>query len=704
MMELNQKQQMCVEHLEGPMLVLAGAGSGKTRVVIERIKRLIHLGVPAESIVAVTFTNKAASEMAHRIKSSTEQNVLAATFHSLCARILRESIHHIGFSRSFSIFDQQDSENCLKMCLKNKGIDDARLSYKELKHTFSGFKNALLLPEDIEKDPTSNVKGLILELYRDYQSTLKGFNALDFDDLLVFTVKLFKDHPQVLRHYQELWQFLLVDEYQDTNYAQYILIKQLSGYHHRLFAVGDPDQSIYSFRGARISNILQFENDFPEAKVITLDHNYRSTQRILKAANGVIAWNKKRYEKNLFSTQDLGDKIQLYYAESDHDEARFVLRHIEHLTMQKKIPYSALAIFYRTNAQSRNYEDELLKWGIPYQIIGGISFYQRKEIKDAIAFLRVLIHDNDFISFERVINIPKRGIGPTALASILHASQTYQLPVMRVLEKVVGHELFDVKLNSKQLAGITAFMQARYESKKVLKAPLPELISTTLNAFDYLTYLKQDPLTEADRKENLAEFLTKATEFEKEFPEKTLDHFLEEISLKGSHDEEGYKDAVKLMTFHNSKGLEFPYVFMVGMEEDLFPHINCKDKEEDIEEERRLCYVGMTRAKNMLHLSCARHRTIWGNSRLMIPSRFLEEIPADLVESNRRKREAEPMQQPTSEESFSRGTTVFHKTFGNGIIKNAYQGSLGLTLEVYFHELHELKTLVAKFAKLIKTS
>lgn len=702
-MNLNEKQKQCIDHIEGPLLVLAGAGSGKTRVVVERMNHLIQIGVPAAEIVAVTFTNKAAAEMAHRVRLSTDQSVLTCTFHSLCARILRESIHYLGYKNSFTIFDQQDSENCLKLCLKNRNIDEEKFSVKQLKQTISSLKNSLLLPEDLLTQSQEFSKGPIFDLYMDYQTKLKDFNSLDFDDLLLLTVKLFQLHPDVLSAYQQRWQFVLVDEYQDTNKAQYALIKLLVATHNNIFAVGDPDQSIYSFRGANISNILHFESDFPNAKMITLDQNYRSTKRILDSANTLISWNKKRYEKQLFSEQELGEKVQVHYAENDHEEARWVLRNIEFLTAQKKIPYSSISIFYRTNAQSRSYEDELLKWGIPYQIIGGISFYQRKEIKDVLAFLRLLVHENDYVSFERIINIPKRGIGPTALANLLEYAQKTNTSIISTCEKIITGFLSDaIRVSSKQSIGFYDFLESRRETMKLMGSSLRELISSAIINFKYLEYLKLDPETYEDRKSNIEELLSKASEFEKEFPEKTLQEFLEEISLKGAQDEDKtQKESIKLMTFHNSKGLEFPYVFMVGMEEDLFPHINCKDKEEELEEERRLCYVGMTRAKKLLHISCARYRLLWGTPRIMQPSRFLNELPTDTVESNRKKR-VETIEEKQDESIFSSGTKVLHRSFGLGTVKKSYQGSLGLTYDVYFHELGELKTLVAKFAKLSK--
>ena len=703
-MNLNDKQKLCINHTEGPMLVLAGAGSGKTRVVIERMKHLIELGVPSSEILAVTFTNKAASEMAQRVKLSTDQSVLTCTFHSLCARILRESIHYLGYKNSFTIFDQQDSENCLKLCLKNRDIDEEKISVKEIKHSISAAKNDLMLPEDLTQHYENYPKGPFLDLYMDYQTRLKDFNALDFDDLLLLTVKLFQNHPQILEVYQKRWQFLLVDEYQDTNKAQYILINLLVKNHKNLFAVGDPDQSIYSFRGANISNILHFERDFSGAKLVTLNQNYRSTKRILEAANALISWNKKRYEKKLFSDGELGEKIQLHYADNDHDESRWVFRNIEHLTVQKKVPYSSIAIFYRTNAQSRSYEDELLKWGIPYQIIGGISFYQRKEIKDILCILRLLVQDNDFVSFERIINVPKRGIGPTALASLLEYCKRSCSTIISVCEQYIrGNLKNEVRLTQKQSLGIYDFLEARKASLKLMGSSLKELISSTIQHFGYLDYLKQDPETYEDRKSNIQELLSKASEYEKEYPNKSLQDFLEEISLKGAQeDSNDHRDCIKLMTFHNSKGLEFPTVFMVGMEEDLFPHINCKEKDEELEEERRLCYVGMTRAKKSLYLSSARYRLLWGTPRIMQPSRFLEELPKDLVESNKTKRTSSFSETPVDDSIFSHGTKVIHKTFGIGTVKKSYQGSLGLTYDVFFHELGELKTLVAKFAKLTK--
>ncbi len=704
MLSLNKRQTECIEHIEGPLLVLAGAGSGKTRVVIERMSRLIHLGVPASELVAVTFTNKAASEMAHRVKLSTNQFVLTCTFHSLCARILRESIHYLGYKNSFSIFDQQDSENCLKICLKNRGIAEENVSYKELRSTISHLKNTLLLPEDLLKITPCPVSQITIDLYTDYQSRLKEVEALDFDDLLMLTVKLFQSHPKILEIYQNRFRFILVDEYQDTNAAQYELIKLLVAQHQNIFAVGDPDQSIYSFRGANIANILNFQRDFPKAKMITLDQNYRSTKRILDAANHLISQNKKRYEKILFSERETGEKIQVCFAENDHEESRWILKRIEYYVLQNQIPYSSIAIFYRTNAQSRSYEDELLKWGLPYQIIGGISFYQRKEIKDVLSLLRLIVHDQDVIAFERMINTPKRGLGPIAIQTLLQYAKANRLSILKTCEHAVrGLLKNEVKLTQRQLMGLQDFVSAVEETKKQLSNSVKELLIHCIESFKYLDFLKLDPETYEDRKANIQELISKADEFTKENPEKPIHAFLEEIALKGAQEEPTeHKDSLKMMTLHNSKGLEFPVVFIVGMEEDLFPHINCKDNPESLEEERRLCYVGMTRAQKLLHLSSARFRTLWGQPRFMQPSRFLEEIPSELLESNRRSLHNESAPQSDDDSTFSSGTKVSHKTFGTGTIKKSYQGSMGLTYDVFFHELGELKSLVAKYAKLVK--
>jgi DNA helicase-2/ATP-dependent DNA helicase PcrA len=711
-MHLNDNQKTCVNHIEGPLLVLAGAGSGKTRVVTERIAHLIHLGVPSSEIVAVTFTNKAAREMAHRIQLATEQYVLASTFHSLCTRILRESIHVLGYKSSFVIFDQQDSENLIKLCLKNRDIDEENISAKEIKFAISNAKNELRLPEHFLELKDSFIKGPFLDIYTDYQTRLKEYNALDFDDLLLLTVKLLQEHESIKALYQERFQFLLVDEYQDTNKAQYELIKLLVEKHRNIFAVGDPDQSIYSFRGANIYNILNFEKDFPGAQIITLDQNYRSTQTILKAANALIENNSKRYEKTLISECEVGEKIQLYGGNSDHEESRWVLKNIEYLKTQKNINLSDIAIFYRTNAQSRSYEDELIKWGIPYQIIGGTSFYQRKEIKDVLAFLKLLVFEFDYIAFDRTINIPKRGFGQATLQNMFDLSRSEKVSIIELCHRIIRGELtHKIRLNSKQAAGLHDYLYARSEALKLIEAPFRELISNTLLLFHYMDHLKQDPESYEDRKANVQELINKAIQFNKENPAHTLQDFLEELSLRGNQDEESAnEEKVKLMTFHNSKGLEFPAVFMVGMEEDLFPHINAKDSQDQLEEERRLCYVGMTRAKKHLMMSFSKYRLVWGNPRVMQESRFLSEIPQELITSNQRSFRSTPTiptfsskeSDTTSDFEFPPGTKVVHKTFGLGTVKKAYQGSLGLTYDVYFSNLSEQKTLVAKFAKLTK--
>jgi DNA helicase-2/ATP-dependent DNA helicase PcrA len=690
---MNPEQMSAILHVDGPALVLAGAGSGKTQVVTMRIAHLIEIGIPPSEIVAVTFTNKAAGELQSRVRSLCQQNVLACTFHSLCARILRESIQHLGYQPNFTIYDQSDSENLFKTCIKSLGLELEKGEIKSLRSMISKSKNELLGPSDLDKPDI-----IFYRLYDLYQKLLKDYNALDFDDLLFLTVKLFRAFPEVKMLYQNRWSFLLVDEYQDTNKAQYILTRLLVEKNHNLFVVGDPDQSIYSFRGANIQNILNFKNDYPEAKIIALEQNFRSTCHILTAANALIDYNAKRMKKNLWSDLGDGDKVHIKIAESEQQEASEIIDAI--LLHQKNYPLSQMAIFYRTNSQSRLYEDALLRNKIAYQIIGGISFYARKEIKDILSLLRLLLCPGDFISFERTINLPKRGIGSTTIKELHTLSQEYNTPIMTVCENLLSLHPYDFKLSGKQKEGLLSFMTAYKRSVAQMHLPIAELISSVIENFRYLEYLKLDEETFLDRKSNLLELITKAVEWSDNLETKpTLASFLEELSLKAQIDDHNaLEDSIKLMTFHNSKGLEFPVVFMVGMEEDLFPHINSKESRDAIEEERRLAYVGMTRAKRHLYLSACKYRLIFGAPRIMRPSRFLEELPKEHCHSSSEKRAS------YFESDFEVGDTVEHTTFGRGVIRKAYESSLGQTFDIYFISSSSLKTLVAKYAKLKKIS
>ncbi len=715
---LNPEQQNAANHIEGPLLVIAGAGSGKTRIITHRIAHLLQIGVPAGEILAVTFTNKAAEEMRHRVRQMTHQQVLTCTFHSLGAKILRESIHLLGYKNQFSIYDEDDSLNLIKSCLKELGIDDDKSKLRSIKHFISQNKNDLKSPEKSSSGEYPSHEYMIYkQVYSHYQRKLKEFNACDFDDLLYLTVELLKTSAQAREHYESRWSFVLIDEYQDTNAAQYTLSRLLVNKHQNLFVVGDPDQSIYSWRGANIGNILNFETDFPSAKVVKLEQNYRSTNHILSAANSLIGHNIGRYEKNLWSNLGDGEKVKLKIHENEHEEALFIVDQIA--LIHKKLPYNNMVIFYRTNAQSRIFEDHLLKFKIPYQIIGGISFYQRREIKDILAFLKMIVSDTDFIAFSRTINTPKRGLGPTFLEKIYQLAQLNSVSILAACHKAVNEGFtLDMKISSKQQQALKDYLKIIEHLKSLnhSKASLKEILKELIERSSYLSYLKEDEETYSDRKENLDELISKAAEWEQENENPTLELFLEELSLKSSSDEkQKLSDSVKLMTLHNGKGLEFDVAFIVGLEEEILPHINSKDSHDQIEEERRLFYVGMTRAKKELFITSSKYRMLWGMPKIMTPSRFLEEIDESHLEYLLNKK-TKPSFEFTDRKTFSPtlreckeefkgefkiGTSVTHKDFGRGTIQKVYNTSLGTTYDVYFLNSKSTKSLVAKFAKLI---
>ncbi len=624
-MNLNPQQLKAAHHVKGPLLVLAGAGSGKTRVVTHRIAHLIEIGVDPSQILAVTFTNKAAGEMKARIQQLKNAYVLASTFHSLGSRILRESIHHLGYQNTFVIYDEDDSKKLLKNCLNELGLDTDKGFCKEAKMFISSAKNDLLDPRG---------EDLLSRVYGAYQAKLKSCNALDFDDLLFLTVKLLQEHSQVCEIYQNRWQYVLIDEYQDTNLAQYTLAKILVEKHQNIFAVGDPDQSIYSWRGARYQNILNFEKDFPGAIVVPLAQNYRSTNRILQAANALIEHNESRLEKNLWSDLGDGEKISIYRAFNEKKEAAFVADQIQEHAIYGDLPLDDVAIFYRTNAQSRAFEDALLSYRIPYTIIGGISFYERKEVKDILAYLRLSLSSTDLIAFLRTINTPKRGLGKASLEKIMMAAADREMPILNFCEELLENPTLcpNLKLGPKAKTGLKSYLETIQALRnRAEKMSIEHLIEEVLSLSGYLSYLQLDPETVQDRKENIDELLGKAAEWEDENEEPSLAKFLEELSLRVPAKEDPSVLTIKMMTLHNSKGLEFSVVFFVGLEEDLLPHINAKDDPSSIEEERRLCYVGMTRAKRKLYMSTATYRYMWGTQRLMRPSRFLKEVPKEFT-------------------------------------------------------------------------
>lgn len=634
--ELNQEQWEAVKHGEGPLLVLAGAGSGKTRIVTYRILHLIKSGVSPSQILAVTFTNKAAGEMLERIQRMTQMNErpLLCTFHSLGARILRESAEFLGYQNNFVIYDEEDSIKLLKKSFPQFAEKGEEAKAKALKALISHAKNELLGASEIELP--HELENLFPEVYNRYQENLKASNALDFDDLLYLPVKLFREHPDILEAYQKKWPYLLIDEYQDTNQAQYLLTRLLVEKSQNLFVVGDPDQSIYSWRGANIKNILNFERDYPKAKVVRLEQNYRSRKNILDAANALIENNHGRYKKNLWSTRGQGEKISLYVAPTEREEAAFVVYELERLHSELNIPYNEIAIFYRTNFQSRTFEDFLLRAKIPYVIVGGISFYHRKEIKDILSFLHMVEGDNDYIAFARTINLPKRGIGDTTIDKIRILAKSQNISLMALTKNLVDGVEKGIKLTEKQREGLKGYLSLILDLRALAKdenVTLQKLVQEVIRKANYLEMLREEKETFDDRKSNLEELISKAAEYEGEL---NLSKFLEELSLKGSLDEADLnQDRLSLMTFHNGKGLEFGAVFLVGMEEDLFPHANSRGNHESIEEERRLCYVGMTRAKERLYLTAAETRFLWGTSRTMRPSRFLKEIPREYIDRMR---------------------------------------------------------------------
>lgn len=716
---LNPEQRQAVEAIEGPFLILAGAGTGKTRVVTFRIVHLIESGIAPSQILAVTFTNKAAAEMRERVHQLTNSPVMVCTFHSLGARILRESIHHLGYKRDFIIYDEDDTERVLKACM---GTTLTKQDVKTLRSMISQAKNNMQGPGDIHiPHPTHPIEKVFPEVYRLYQEKLKEYNALDFDDLLYLPARLFSEHPDILQIYQNRWSFLLVDEYQDTNETQYNILKLLSSQTNNLFVVGDPDQSIYSWRGANIQNILNFSKDYPNAQVVRLEQNYRSHTHILQASNALIGNNHSRYEKNLWSALGEGQKIKRFTGATERDEANFTVARIRMHREEHNIPLSQMAIFYRTNAQSRAFEDYFLQYRIPYVIIGGISFYQRREIKDILAFLRMAHSGADFISFSRTVNIPKRGIGDTTIEKIRDCASQEGYTIMGYCEALLrGDELkHSLRLTAKQKDGLNEYVTIIQELRSLKDVEsIEKIVLAAIDKTGYLAYLQEDKESAEDRKQNLDALIAKAVEWEMTASEPSLAAFLEELSLKSSTDEaDSSKDRISLMSIHNSKGLEFSVVFVVGLEEELFPHINAaRESPGGLEEERRLCYVGMTRAKDYLYMCDVQLRYIWGISRTQRPSRFLGEIPGKHVEYvQRRERVAAPKiieEEPFSDEIevaepiiapakqvYKPEDAVYHRDFGIGVVQEAYEGSTGLTYKVQFAD-GKVRTLIAKYAPL----
>ncbi len=655
--DLNPVQQKAVLETEGPLLVFAGAGSGKTRVLTYRIAYLIQeKRVQPWNIFAVTFTNKAADEMRERVErllGGSAKGTWISTFHSACARILRLHIERLGFKRNFVIYDDQDQERHLKTIMKELNLDFKMFHPRAIQSGLDQLKNEGVTPDRYSPNPYNIFQKRLALVYQRYQEDLHRNNALDFGDLLTFVTILFRRFPEVLRSYQDLCRYVMVDEFQDTNLIQYQLIRQMVETHRNIFVVGDDDQSIYRWRGAEVGNILNFEKDFPGANVITLEQNYRSTQNILLAANHVVRKNRYRKEKKLWTENPGGDPLIFYVAEDETDEARFVAQKIMDLSREKSVgSYHDLAVFYRINAQSRAIEDELVKNRIPYTVVGGMKFYERKEIKDVLAYLKLIDNPSDGLSLKRIINVPPRGVGEKTIEKIEAFSRERGLPLYEGLKQALGQDWLPPAVTTRMKEFVQSIEAFRKEAGALT---LSQLTLALLAKTEYLQRLKEEGTDAAFSKmENIDELINVLMGLEQEEEKVSLESFLDKVSLVTDVDlYEDKGNRVSLMTLHCAKGLEFPVVFIVGIEEGLLPHYRRGEEIEDMEEERRLFYVGMTRAKERLLLSRAEERSTFGVGRANLPSRFLDELPVELMQFEEKKGRIEslfPQEAPWREE------------------------------------------------------
>ncbi|MGM0752188.1 MAG: DNA helicase PcrA [Bacillota bacterium] len=729
---MNPEQAEAVKATEGPLLIMAGAGSGKTRVLTHRIAYLmVEKGVNPYNILAITFTNKAAREMRDRIENilgGASENIWISTFHSMCVRILRRDIDRIGMNRNFTILDSTDQQSVIKAILKEKNIDPKKFDPRSLLGSISSAKNELTTPEELSKQVGGYYDQVVSDVYTEYQKRLRKNQALDFDDLIMTTIQLFQRVPEVLEFYQRKFQYIHVDEYQDTNRAQYMLVKLLASRFQNLCVVGDSDQSIYRWRGADIANILSFEKDYPRATVIFLEQNYRSTKRILQAANEVIQKNSNRKPKNLWTENHEGEKISYFRADTEQTEAQFVTGKIKEMMESGKRKYSDFAILYRTNAQSRVMEEVLLKSNIEYSIVGGIKFYDRKEIKDILAYLRLISNPDDDISLLRVINVPKRGVGATSVDKIARYAQDHDISMFSALEEAdfigLSPKITKAVIEFKEMVkGYTAMQE--YLS-------VTELVEEILEKSGYIDMLKVEKSIESQsRLENLDEFLSVTKSFEQSNDDKSLVAFLTDLALVADIDkldeDDQPKDSVILMTLHAAKGLEFPVVFLMGMEEGVFPHSRSLMEEDEMEEERRLAYVGITRAEEQLYLTNAQMRTLFGQTKMNPVSRFIQEIPAELLDDVMaekksaftpfgksaakaptrpapRKPVSRPVQTTTGGESvaWQVGDKAQHKKWGTGTVVSVKGSGDSVELDIAFPSPMGIKRLLAKFAPIEK--
>lgn len=623
---LNAEQKKAVTTLGGPILILAGAGSGKTRVITYRIAYLISQGVNAQNILAVTFTNKAAGEMKERVIKLLGEKKLGlwiGTFHSICARILRREIKHIGFESNFSIYDTSDQISLIKEILKLLGIDEKMFSPNAISNKISSIKNELISPVTYSANyATSYFDQKVAEVYEIYEKELKKRNALDFDDLISKMIEVFDRFPEILARHRKMFQYILVDEYQDTNHSQYLLVKMLTNEKNNICVVGDPDQSIYNFRGADIRNILNFEKDHPDTKIFKLEENYRSTKNILNCAQVLIEKNKQRKKKDIWTQNETGEMVTVFQAFNQIEEGEYIVSEIRSIIRkEKKSSLNNIVVFYRTHAQSRALEEVFINNSIPYRIIGGVSFYARREVKDILSYLNILNNPADLTSLKRIINVPSRGIGLGAMKYLIGIKKVDD--IAGLLEKV----------DSRTKKGLERFhniyRKLKEESSHVV---VSDLINAILREIEYKDYLIDGTHEGESRWENVKELLTVAKRFDNLNPNESLSSFLQDVSLITSADNQDYnKESISLMTLHSAKGLEFDYVFIVGMEENIFPHAQSMTDEHDLEEERRLCYVGITRAKKRLYLIYVNSRMLYGGIQSNPPSRFLEEMPQDIL-------------------------------------------------------------------------
>ncbi|WP_308512001.1 DNA helicase PcrA [uncultured Veillonella sp.] len=721
---LNKEQQQAVQHTEGPLLILAGAGSGKTKVLTVRIAHLLAQGVNPYEILAITFTNKAAKEMKSRVEGlvgDVANRIWLSTFHSFCAKFLRfELDNFLGYNSNFTIYDTSDSQAVIKAALKALNLDDKYYPVGAMLAAISDAKNKLLFASDFRKQAKDFYQQKVADVYEYYERELRKNNALDFDDLLLVAVKLLQSNEAVLDKYSKRFRYVMIDEYQDTNHAQYLLAKLLASHWKNIAVVGDADQSIYAWRGADIQNILDFEKDYPNCTSIKLEQNYRSTKIILDAANAVIENNEGRPKKNLWTDKTEGAKIQHFTAQSEHEEAAFIGDTIAKKHDIHGVPYGDMAILYRTNAQSRVLEEALIKRALPYTMVGGTKFYDRKEIKDVLAYLRVLYNPFDDLSLLRIINVPKRSIGATTVAKLQDYARANGTSLFMTLTQL--HLVDSIKGKTKEKLeefGILIFtLVAEMEDRTVL-----DILESILDRTGYLAQLEEstDPQDQA-RAENIGELLSVAKDFQDTNPSGTVEDFLEQVALVNDVDSfEQEESKVTLMTLHAAKGLEFPIVFLGGLEEGLFPHSRTLMNPEEIEEERRLAYVGITRAEKELYISNATTRTVFGRTSSYLPSRFIDEIPEELVDGLRAKRKvpddikrhvpqhmsvtSRPVTKPIVRNEviadWKIGDTAIHSKWGNGKVINVAGEGAGMKLTIEF-PTQGVRVVMAKFAPVKK--